>query len=102
MLESLGYTVVAETNSLKALKTFVADPQGFALVITDMTMPNLRGDELARKMIAIRPGMPVILCTGFSELINEKQARELGISEFVMKPYSVADFAAIIRKVLSR
>jgi DNA-binding response OmpR family regulator len=46
--------------------------------------------------------MPVILCTGFSELINEKQARELGISEFVMKPYSVADFAAIIRKVLSR
>jgi CheY-like chemotaxis protein len=101
MLESLGYKVVAETNSLKALQTFRADPRGFALVITDMTMPNLRGDELAREVIAARPGMPVILCTGFSELINEKQARDMGICEFVMKPYSVADFAAIIRKVLS-
>jgi len=102
MLESLGYTVVAETDSFKALRTFLAEPRGFALVITDMTMPNLRGDQLATEMIAIRPDMPIILCTGFSELINEKRARELGISEFVMKPYNIADFAATIRKVLSR
>jgi DNA-binding NtrC family response regulator len=66
-----------------------------------MTMPNLRGDELAREIMAIRPGVPIILCTGYSELMDEKQARETGIGEFVMKPYSVASFAATIRKVLS-
>lgn len=102
MLESLGYTVVVETDSLNALKVFRATPEEFSLVITDMTMPNLRGDELAREVISIRPGMPVILCTGFSELINEKHAREIGIREFVMKPYGVANFAAIVHKVLER
>ncbi len=102
ILESLGYTVVAETDSLKALEAFRADPQGFALVITDMTMPNLRGDQLAREIMTIRPGVPIILCTGYSELMDEKQARETGISELVTKPYGVASFAATIRKVLNR
>jgi CheY-like chemotaxis protein len=100
MLGSLGYTVTAETSSLNALQTFRNAPHGFDLVITDMTMPCLRGEELARELIAIRPDMPIILCTGFSELIDETQAREIGIREFVMKPYSVAKFADIIRKAL--
>ena len=100
LFESLGYKVVAETNSLKALETFCADPDGFDLVITDMTMPSLRGEELAREIIALRPDMPIILCTGYSELINETKAREMGIREFVMKPYSVANFAETIRNVL--
>jgi CheY-like chemotaxis protein len=101
LLESLGYKVVAKTNSLEALETFRADPHGFDLVITDMTMPSLRGEELAREIIALRPGMPIILCTGYSELINETQAREMGIREFVMKPYMVANFAETIRKSLN-
>src|SRR5208283_2028718 len=101
LLESLGYKVVAKTNSLEALETFRADPHGFDLVITDMTMPSLRGEELAREIIALRPGMPLILCNGYCELINESQAREMGICEFVMKPYMVANFAETIRKSLN-
>jgi len=99
-LESLDYTVLATTDSREALETFRADPHRFDLVITDMTMPSLRGEELAREILAIRPGMPIILCTGFSELIDETRAREMGISEFVMKPYTVANFADTIRKAL--
>ena len=102
MLKSFGYTVVAKTNSLEALESFRADPHGFDLVITDMTMPGLRGDELAGELIAIRPDIPIILCTGFSELIDETRARDMGISEFVMKPYSVAKFADTIRKAIKR
>ncbi len=101
LLGALGYKVVTKTNSFEALETFRADPQGFDLVITDMTMPGLRGEELAREIIALRPDMPIILCTGYSELINETQAREMGISEFVMKPYMAGSFADTIRKALS-
>src|SRR5208337_4050512 len=101
LLGTLGYKVVTKTNSFEALETFRADPQAFDLVITDMTMPGLRGEELAREIIALRPGMPIILCTGYSELINETQAREMGISEFVMKPYMAANFADTIRKALN-
>jgi PAS domain S-box-containing protein len=100
LLESLGYMVVTKTNSFEALETFRADPQGFDLVITDMTMPGLRGEELAREIIALRSGMPIILCTGYSEFINEAEAREMGIREFVMKPYMATSFADTIRKAL--
>jgi DNA-binding NtrC family response regulator len=65
-----------------------------------MTMPGLRGEELAREIIALRPGMPIILCTGYSEFINETEAREMDIREFVMKPYMAASFADTIRKAL--
>jgi CheY-like chemotaxis protein len=102
LLESVGYSVVTETNSLQAMETFRADPDGFDLVITDMTMPGLRGEELARQIIALRPGMPIILCTGYSDLIDEKRAREIGIREFVMKPYVVANFVQTIRKALKK
>lgn len=100
MLEPLGYTVSVKTNSFDALETFLAQPDAFDLVITDMTMPGLTGSELARELMNIRPDIPVILCTGFSELINEKQAEEEGIRAFVMKPYVIADMTRIIRKVL--
>ena len=100
LLESVGYKVVTETNSLQAMETFRADPYRFDLVITDMTMPGLRGEELARQIIALRPDMPIILCTGYSDLIDEKLAREIGIREFVMKPYVVANFVQTIRKAL--
>jgi PAS domain S-box-containing protein len=102
LLGSLGYKVVTSNNGLEALETFRADPLGFDLVITDMTMPGLRGEELAREIIALRSDMPIILCTGYSELINESQAREMGIREFVTKPYMAASFVHTIRKALKK
>ncbi|HUH66926.1 MAG TPA: PAS domain S-box protein [Syntrophales bacterium] len=100
MLESLGYSVTTETNSLKALAVFKARPDAFDLVVTDVTMPGMTGIQLAREMMTIRPDIPIILCTGFSELINEKKAKEMGIREFVMKPFVVGKHAKTIRKVL--
>jgi PAS domain S-box-containing protein len=99
LLESLGYTVTVTTDSREALSLFRSTPHAFDLVITDMTMPRLTGNELARELLAIRPNIPIILCSGFSELINEKQAKEIGIKEFVMKPYSLKSLDHTIRKI---
>ncbi|MGZ6292546.1 MAG: PAS domain S-box protein, partial [Syntrophales bacterium] len=100
MLESLGYSVTIKTNSLEALETFRAQPDAFDLIITDVTMPGMTGIELAKELITIRPDIPIILCTGFSELIDEKHAKEMGIREFVMKPFVIGKHAKAIRKVL--
>jgi PAS domain S-box-containing protein len=100
MLRSLGYDVVGRTRSLEALEAFRARPDAFDLVITDMTMPGLTGVELAKELTAIRPDVPIILCTGFSELIDGKQVKEARIREFVLKPYATRHFANTIRKVL--
>jgi PAS domain S-box-containing protein len=100
MLRSLGYDVVGRTGSLEALEAFRAGPEAFDLVITDMTMPGLTGMELAKELTAIRPDVPIILCTGFSELIDGKKVAEARIREFVLKPYATRHFAATIRKAL--
>ena len=100
MLERLGYRVTARTSSLEALATFQNQPDQFDLVITDQTMPGMTGVDLARRMLQIRPGMPIILCTGFSTLITEDKAKSLGIKGFAMKPLARKDIAALIRKVL--
>jgi signal transduction histidine kinase/CheY-like chemotaxis protein len=86
MLENLGYEVTARTDSNEALKEFSEKPQNFDLVITDMTMPHMMGDELAKKLLDIKPDIPVILCTGFNEDITEEKALSMGIQKFVMKP----------------
>jgi PAS domain S-box-containing protein len=101
LLESLGYTVTVTLNGLEALKLFRSAPQEFDLVITDMTMPGLTGKELARELMAVRPDIPIILCTGFSEQINEKQAKETGIRGYVMKPYATNSLNKTIRKLLA-
>jgi PAS domain S-box-containing protein len=101
MLESLGYNVTAKTSSIEALETFRAQPDAFDLVITDMTMPDLTGRDLAGQLMAIRKDIPIILCTGLGEIMNGNQAREGGIREFVMKPYTITSFAQIIRNVLN-
>jgi len=100
MLESLGYDVVALTNSLEALETFRAQPDRFDLVITDQTMPHKTGAELARELLRIRPDIPIILCTGFSEIITEKQAEATGIRRFLMKPILRREMAQTIRDLL--
>jgi PAS domain S-box-containing protein len=102
LLERLGYEVVGRTSSVEALELFRAKPESFELVITDMTMPNMTGDKLARELMGIRPGIPVILCTGFSERITEEKAKLLGIREFVMKPLVMKDLAKSMRRALDR
>ena len=101
MLQRLGYTVAARTSSIEALELFKADPNRFDLVITDIVMPNMTGDKLAEKIIDIRSDMPVILCTGYSEKITRKDASEMGIQSFLMKPLVMRDLATTVRQALS-
>ena len=100
MLNHLGYEVVARTSSVEALECFRAHPENFDIVITDMTMPNMTGRELATGIISIRPDIPVILCTGFSDQMNADMARQIGVREFVMKPIIMKEMAQTIRDVL--
>ena len=92
MLERLGYSVESRTSSIEALEMFKARSDEFDLVITDMTMPNLTGEKLARELMKIRADIPVILCTGFSEHITEEHAKGLGIKEFILKPIVMNKF----------
>jgi PAS domain S-box-containing protein len=100
VLERLGYEVVSATSSSEALSLFRNDPAGFDLVITDQTMPEMTGVELAKAILAIRPDIPVILCTGFSHLVDAKSAEAAGIRDFAMKPMTKREIAKTIRKVL--
>ncbi len=102
MLENLGYQVTARTDSVEALDEFAKQPQNYDLVITDMTMPHMSGDELAQKLLDIKPDIPVILCTGFNEDITEEKALSMGIQKFVMKPVIKNDLATTIRTVLDQ
>jgi two-component system, cell cycle sensor histidine kinase and response regulator CckA len=100
MLEKLGYQVVPMLDSRQALELFRAQPEGFDVVVTDMTMPHITGEKLAREIMGIRANFPVVLCTGFSERITERKAKEMGIREFVSKPFELKDLARAIRKAL--
>jgi CheY-like chemotaxis protein len=100
ILERLGYQVTARTSSVEALKAFQSQPGNFDLVITDTTMPNMTGIELCRAITKIRPDIPVVLCTGFSETITEEKADAAGIKGFIMKPVSIREMAGVIRRVL--
>ncbi len=101
MLTALGYRVTTVLESPKALQLIREDPGCFDLVITDMTMPHMTGAELAREIFRIRPDMPIILCTGYSELIGEEEARRMGIRRFLMKPLFMGEVAKEIRAVLA-
>jgi CheY-like chemotaxis protein/anti-sigma regulatory factor (Ser/Thr protein kinase) len=100
MLERLGYRIMAKTDSLDALNLFREAPEAFDLIITDQTMPHITGKDLALKLMAIRPDIPIILCTGFSEQIDEDGAKEIGIRAFVPKPIVIRQLAHAIREVL--
>jgi len=102
ILQNLGYQITICSGSLEALAIFQQDPAAFDLLITDMTMPGLTGFELAQKALALRPDLPVILCTGFSELINKEQAKAMGIRAYLMKPVSVRELAQAVRKALTK
>ncbi|MHB8809847.1 MAG: ATP-binding protein [Desulfobulbaceae bacterium] len=100
LLLALGYRVKAFASPVEALDHFRQDPGAYDLVITDMTMPKLTGDKLSQELLAIRPDLPIILCTGFSELINRESALKLGIRQFVTKPIIISSFAQTLRVTL--
>jgi PAS domain S-box-containing protein len=98
--KKLGYQVVSRYSSIDALEAFKAQPRKFDLVVTDQTMPKMTGLQLARELKAIRSDIPIILCTGFSNLIDEEEARLIGIKKFIMKPVVLSEMAEAVRNVL--
>ena len=100
ILENLGYEVDTSTNGALALNLFLASPHRYDVIISDMTMPGMTGDVLSREILRIRPDIPIILCTGYSERINEDVAREIGIRKLLMKPYKIDDLIKILSKML--
>ncbi|WP_372680387.1 response regulator [Desulfosarcina sp.] len=100
VLEQLGYTVSAYTDSAEALKAFLDCPRLYDLLITDMTMPGMTGTGLAKAVKAVRKNLPIILCTGFNEQISQENAQSLGIQSLIMKPVGMQKLAETIRSVL--
>ncbi len=99
-LRRLGYKVVGNTNSRKALNTFINHPERFDLVITDQAMPELTGVDLARNMLEVRKDLPIVLITGYSEAVSPEKAKSAGISGFVMKPLVKRELAETVRRTL--
>ena len=99
LLERLGYKVTSQTDSVKALEIFRSNPDEFDLVMTDYTMPKLTGLDLAREVLRIRPDMPIMLCTGFSEKITTDSVKGLGM-KLLMKPYGMSQISEAVRKIL--
>jgi len=92
--------VTATTDPAEAVKIFSSDPSGFDLVITDQAMPAMSGMRLAKKLLKIRPDVPIILCTGYSATTSREKAKEAGIKEFIMKPLARHELAQAIRRAL--
>jgi CheY-like chemotaxis protein len=100
MLQHLGYKVTALMDSQEALRLFTGNPSEFDLVITDQTMPFLTGEDLGKEIMRIRPDIPIILCTGYSDLISSEKASALGFRGYIMKPFTVREGAELVRSVL--
>lgn len=100
IFERLGYKVTEQSSSIEALRVFTTNPDDFDLVVTDMTMPNMTGDNLAKELTSIKPGIPIIICTGFSERMNEDLSKRIGIKGFLMKPIIKSVMAKEVRRVL--
>jgi CheY-like chemotaxis protein len=99
-LENLGYTAESTTDPQKALDMVRSDPIKFDLLITDMAMPNMTGDQLIIETLKIRQDMPTIICTGYSAKISEKEAADIGARSYIMKPINKSELATTVRKVL--
>ena len=101
MLQRQGYAVSTRTSSVEALELFKSKPDEFDMVITDLNMPNLTGKDLAQEIMKIRPNLPVITCTGFSEEVSGGAAKAAGIKAFIHKPIISAVLIATVQKVLN-
>ena len=100
ILKELGYQVTSQVQSRQALKLFASNPQAFDLVITDMMMPEITGDQLSRELLAINPNIPIIICSGFSERIGQEQIMAIGVKDVLMKPITIAELSQKVRTVL--
>ncbi len=100
ILEMLGYQVTACNGSLEALEVFKTGPHDIDLVISDLTMPRMTGDKLAAELLQIKPDLPIILCTGFSNKIAPHKAPEFGAKKILTKPLVLDEMAHIVRTVL--
>jgi CheY-like chemotaxis protein len=100
MLEQMGYRVDARTSSVEALAALHAGQGRYDLLITDMTMPELTGDELAARALKLCPDLPVIICTGYSERIDKERAAAIGARALLLKPLSLHKLATTVRRVL--
>ena len=99
-LSRLGYGVQGFSDGREALEAFIRDPAFYDLVITDMTMPGIGGDEVSRQLLKRRPNLPIVICTGHSENFQESDAREIGVKRFLVKPVSMSSLAVTVRNVL--
>jgi DNA-binding NtrC family response regulator len=102
MLSYLGFTVSSVTDSRAALDIFTANPMQFDIVITDQTMPGLTGLDLSRKLMELRPDLPIILCTGYSETVSAEMSKSLGISEYLIKPVDFDKMKKIIISLVEK
>ena len=100
ILGEQGYNVTAMTDSQKALELIRMHPDRFDLIVTDQSMPNLSGAELAQEVLKIKSTMPIILCTGYSSVVSEEQALAMGIKKYVIKPLDITTLAHVVRRVL--
>jgi CheY-like chemotaxis protein len=101
MLDRIGLDVTARGDGAEALALFRADPGGFDLVLTDQTLPGLRGDQLVEALVALRPGLPVLLWTGYSDGLDEERARAVGARALLLKPLDVPQLEEAVRAALS-
>jgi CheY-like chemotaxis protein len=101
MLTRLGYEVEACTGSIEALELFKLQPEKFDLIVCDMTMPKMTGEELALKLREIRPDIPIILCTGYNAKMSELTAKNI-VNAFLLKPLTMEEIGSVIRKVLDK
>ena len=100
VLERMGYKVTSRLHSIEALETFKASPQVFDMVVTDMSMPKMTGIQLSKALLSIRPDIPIIICTGFSEHLTEENLDSYGLKGMLMKPIVGRKMAQMVRKVL--
>ncbi len=101
-LEKMGYSVTGETRSVRALELFMQNPDYYDLVLTDQTMPNLTGISLAQELWKLRPELPIVISSGYSEQITSEKAASLGFKTLLNKPYTISELAKAVRQSLSR
>lgn len=99
-LEALGYRVTSATDPREAFDIFKAAPDDFSILVSDQSMPGMTGDALACRVMELRPGFPVIICTGYSETLDEEKALSLGIKAMLMKPMDLVTLSKTIRRTL--
>jgi DNA-binding NtrC family response regulator len=99
-LKKLGYEVTALTSSIAALESFRVQPEAFDLVITDQSMPKMSGVQLSKELLGIRSDISIILCTGYSSIVDAEKSKSIGIKGFIMKPVNQKELAVTIRNIL--